>query len=324
MDTDDIAVQGTNNSAVESKWNATQLGYWRDPYIGYFLKSRKSAQNAPIMNRGYYARVSAISHIMKKFIKTFGKNVQIISLGAGSDTSFFQLSDQDLCPKAYVELDFYNVALSKVMTIRKTKPLLDKMGDAWTTCKTKEKGELHCGHYHLVPVDLRDLSSIQNALLVSNIQKDIPTLILSECVLIYLAPEDSAKVIQWTADYFDSAIFLTYEQIGLPTAFTRTMNQNFGSMGCPLLGISAVPSLSSQEDRYRQHGWMHSFALDMIQVYGNLSREENARIEKIEWFDEYEEWRMMLSHYCLVCSVVNKTSNELLATFQQPSSVFAP
>jgi tRNA wybutosine-synthesizing protein 4 len=43
----------------------------------------------------------------------------------------------------------------------------------------------------------------------------------------------------------------------------------------------------------------------MSYVYGNKLNDqgERTRIEKIEMFDEFEEWDLLQSHYCLCLSV---------------------
>ena len=42
----------------------------------------------------------------------------------------------------------------------------------------------------------------------------------------------------------------------------------------------------------------------MFDLYNSfLPREEVDRISRLEVFDEYEEWRLVLSHYCIVTAV---------------------
>lgn len=53
----------------------------------------------------------------------------------------------------------------------------------------------------------------------------VPTLFLSECVLIYMKEEHSAAVVRW-ASTFNSALFVTYEQILPDDAFGRMMLKN--------------------------------------------------------------------------------------------------
>ncbi len=49
---------------------------------------------------------------------------------------------------------------------------------------------------------------------------------LSECVLVYLEPEESGGVIAWAAANFKEAIFLTYEQIHPHDAFGEVMMEH--------------------------------------------------------------------------------------------------
>lgn len=41
----------------------------------------------------------------------------------------------------------------------------------------------------------------------------LPTLFLSECVLVYMAHEQSSKLVRWIADTFPTAMFINYEQV---------------------------------------------------------------------------------------------------------------
>ncbi|RRT58537.1 hypothetical protein GW17_00041798 [Ensete ventricosum] len=65
---------------------------------------------------GYYARWAALRKLLLQFLKserkTNDKNQtekQILSLGAGFDTTYFQLLDEGIAPYLYVELDFKEV-----------------------------------------------------------------------------------------------------------------------------------------------------------------------------------------------------------------------
>ena len=92
----DEAVQLTADDALVSKHSAANLGYVSDPFLGAFV--RKPARRSPLINRGYYARVAAIQCIIQQFIDTAhvdgGGRVQVVSLGAGFDTTFFRLKNE--------------------------------------------------------------------------------------------------------------------------------------------------------------------------------------------------------------------------------------
>ena len=67
--------------------------------------------------------------------------------------------------------------------------------------------------YHLVVGDLRNLEGLKATLASAGVDRRLPTLFLSECVLVYLEPGDSCAVIAWTASAFKRAVFVTYEQV---------------------------------------------------------------------------------------------------------------
>ena len=52
---------------------------------------------------------------------------QVINLGAGSDSLFWNLCDQSLVPLKWIELDFETVVNRKIRVIRSHKQLLDKL-----------------------------------------------------------------------------------------------------------------------------------------------------------------------------------------------------
>lgn len=62
-------------------------------------------------------------------------------------------------------------------------------------------------------VDLREISQLENALVNTGIDFTVPTLFLAECVLMYMLPQQSDNLIQWTAQKFSNACFIAYEQM---------------------------------------------------------------------------------------------------------------
>lgn len=125
----DHAVMETASDASLCKLSAKTLGYFTDPFIQYFVKS--PSRRMPLINRGYYARVTAIEQVVQRFMEAHqAQKFQIVILGAGLDTMYFRLRDQEKIPSQceYYELDFAEVTKQKTMTIRRRKPLMTVLG----------------------------------------------------------------------------------------------------------------------------------------------------------------------------------------------------
>ena len=69
------------------------------------------------------------------------------------------------------------------------------------------------GGYRLITADLRDITGLRALVAAAGIDVNVPTLLLSECVLVYLEPEDSCAIIAWAAREFKRSVFMTYEQV---------------------------------------------------------------------------------------------------------------
>lgn len=69
----DEAVISTNDDASECKRYAVKQGYWKDEYIGYFVKNVD--RKAPEINRGYYARVEGIQVCIEKFLQVISNKI---------------------------------------------------------------------------------------------------------------------------------------------------------------------------------------------------------------------------------------------------------
>ena len=64
--------------------------------------------------------------------------------------------------------------------------------------------------------------------------------------------------------------------------------------GAPLRGLAATPTLEAHVERLKAAGWQQAWAVDMDTVYRNhLPPSEKQRIERLELFDEFEEWHMI-------------------------------
>eukprot|EP00826_Nyctotherus_ovalis_P040487 TRINITY_DN39_c0_g4_i1.p1 TRINITY_DN39_c0_g4~~TRINITY_DN39_c0_g4_i1.p1 ORF type:complete len:293 (+),score=80.22 TRINITY_DN39_c0_g4_i1:128-1006(+) len=269
---------------------ASQLGYFEDPFLKLMSKS-KPRKMLPIINRGTWSRVHAYQKMLFAFFALPGAK-QIVSFGSGFDTTYFYMKSKfpEVAMK-FVEIDFDDIAAKKANIISKN-PILATM--------RKDGGDT----YFLIPCDLRDIAKLSEEFKKVKLDPKIPTFIMTECVLVYMEPQQSRDLVKFCGKFFKTAAILNYEMINPHDALGKVMIENVESRGCKLLGLREIDSLEKENQRFIEAGFTKVQGVTMLDFYNNYSdKEEKQRIEKIEIFDEFEEWNMLQSHYCLVLGV---------------------
>ncbi|XP_008566688.1 PREDICTED: leucine carboxyl methyltransferase 1 [Galeopterus variegatus] len=245
VNTDDEGVRGTCEDASLCKRFAVSIGYWHDPYIEHFVRLSKE-RKAPEINRG----------------QSCGSNGLIVCFS----------QDEDLLPSKYFEIDFPMIVTRKLHNI-KNKPLLSN-----PIIELDSEDTLHMdGHvlnskrYAIIGADLRDLSELEEKLKKCNMNTQLPTLLITECVLVYMTPEQSASLLKWAANSFETAMIINYEQVNMDDRFGQIMIENLRRRQCDLAGVETCKSLESQV----------------------------REIESLEFLDEMELLEQLMKHYCL-------------------------
>uniref|UniRef100_A0A3P9IX54 Leucine carboxyl methyltransferase 1 n=1 Tax=Oryzias latipes TaxID=8090 RepID=A0A3P9IX54_ORYLA len=305
-DTADEAVRATCDDATVCKRFATSKGYWKDPYIQYFVRS-VGERKAPEINRGYYARVQGVNFLLDAFLKKTQCNCQVINLGAGLDTTFWRLKDNNLMPRKFFEVDFPTIVSRKIHYI-KTKPPLSKtiIETHSTDSLLLDAHSLDSDRYCIIGADLRNISDMEEKLKKFQLNTELPTLVLTECVLVYMTPSQSSGLIRWVAETFHTAMFINYEQANMCDRFGQVMIENLQRRQCMLAGVETCQSLDLQKERFLRSGWEHASALDMITVYSMLPQEDVGRIERLEFLDEGELLQQLLQHYSISWATKDK------------------
>ncbi|XP_053412529.1 leucine carboxyl methyltransferase 1 isoform X1 [Nycticebus coucang] len=298
-DADDEGVRGTCEDASLCKRFAVSIGYWHDPYIQHFVRLTKE-RKAPEINRGYFARVHGVNQLIKAFLRKTECHCQILNLGAGMDTTFWKLKDEDLLPNKYFEVDFPMIVSRKLHNIKYKPPLLNPIIELHSEDTIQIDGHmLDSKRYAIIGADLRHIPELEEKLKKCNMNTQLPTLLIAECVLVYMTPEQSANLLKWAANSFETAMLINYEQVNMGDRFGQIMIENLRRRQCDLAGVETCKSLESQKERLLSTGWETASAMDMMELYSRLPRTEVNRIESLEFLDEMELLEQLMQHYCL-------------------------
>ncbi|KAI9683370.1 MAG: carboxy methyl transferase for protein phosphatase 2A [Trizodia sp. TS-e1964] len=322
----DWIVQQTDQDAINARISTAELGYIDDPYARIFApKVDMRYQLLPGMNRGTYVRTMAIDLLVDAFLALSPhsssdklnthpqSNRQIISLGAGSDTRYFRIlasraknPSTPFCPLIYHELDFPENTTKKISSIRSSPDLSSLLhlsnGPPPEAYMPEDTAALYTQAYNIHPLDLRDLPNLP---ILPNLSRTAPTLLLSECCLIYL-PDTSANAIllHLANTLFAPPVPLAlalYEPIRPDDSFGRKMVSNLAERGIELQTLHKYASPDLQLERLRELGFAGGCgAADVNFLWERwVEQEEKERVGRLEWLDEIEEWRLMARHYCV-------------------------
>lgn len=294
----------TNDDAAGARAGCAARGYLEDPFVARFVQ--RPSPRPPGMNRGAWARAQAVRQVLQGFLGRAhgaggGGESQVVVLGAGYDTTFFNLRPPAGC--SWLEVDMVEVVRSKAAVLKSSPDMLSMLngpGGEGAAVIDLERGLVHGKAYGLAAADLRDLTALEGALQALGVQRGPPTLVLLECVLAYLPPEAGRALCRWAAGAFPSCAIVIYEMSGMD-AFGRQLLANLRARGCALPGFEGCPDLPAQRERLAGCGFERLIAWDMDQVYRQfLDTEERRRIEKLEFLDDPDELRLIMQHYCFV------------------------
>lgn len=298
----DITIQETNDNSILSKASIVTSGYFHDPYLPLF--TTRVPRRAPLVHRGYYCRAKAIDHSLRTFIQHHHDSdtrFQIVSLGAGFDTSYFRLKELGLLEKCrFIEIDFEDVMRRKIAIIKQHQVLSHTIGqfEIGTTYHSLKSGD-----YVIIPCDLTNLKALEGYLEKFLVDFDIPTLFFSECVLTYVDFQHSVKLLEWIQNKFKRTAVVIYEQIRPDDAFGRIMMRHFDKVQSPLRRIRELSDMEKHKTLLRKLSYQDVLAFDLNYFYTYyLDEEEKERIVQLEYFDEYEEWNLKCAHYIITAA----------------------
>lgn len=311
------AREKTMHTAVDAyvcKKSATSLGYYDDKYLEAMCGSlvRNSVRKQPIINRGYYTRVACFRQIVKEFLSETRMSGprQIVNIGCGYDTLSFHMLDEGYDDLVLYEVDYEEVILRKTDLIRRSPELRERLGGVENVLAANYGFETD--KVKFVAVDLQQ-SNVVDALALAGLASGHSTLIISECVLVYMNASCVSQLCSSLVSYFDDTpvAWISYDMINPFDPFGKMMRSNIElAGGYRIPGFTDFPSLEAHHKKFVDAG----FCLDTTRVCSMLdayrfmiSDVEKKRLESIERFDEVEEWDLLMGHYSLLLGVRGST-----------------
>ncbi|KAF2147409.1 uncharacterized protein K452DRAFT_323516 [Aplosporella prunicola CBS 121167] len=307
----DKIVQNTDNDASGSRMSAVESGYLDDPFARAFITEQVS-RRYPIIHRGTYVRTTAIDQLVDRFLATDpDQPKQIVSLGAGSDTRFFRiLSKRTSLPLIYHEIDFPTNTSQKIAAIKRAPALLSiitsHLANHADLAISADGTSLHSPIYNVHSLDLRALTgSTPDLPTLPHLSPTTPTLLLSECCLIYLPPGDADGILHTLTTKLIPAptplSLILYEPIRPHDSFGKVMISNLATRGIVLQTLKKYSSLFRQRERLKRSGFASGQgASDVNYIWEQwVSDAEKERVGRLEMLDEMEEWVLLAQHYCV-------------------------
>ena len=75
------------------------------------------------------------------------------------------------------------------------------------------QGKVVSAEYVLLPGDLREVDEVMRDLEGVGFRTELPTLIIAECVLVYMPPDTAQRLVSELGRRLPTAAFLVYEQV---------------------------------------------------------------------------------------------------------------
>jgi hypothetical protein len=251
----------------------------------------------------------------------------------------------------FVEIDHADVIRGKRDIILKQAGMNDlahlKSDQEVATSEEQRRGSNSEHIYRLVECDLTDTAALVDALLNparaaqscilpedrqnesghACIDPTMPTLILAECVLVYMSGKDSTKLLETfltkvfplttttsqTNNNADSAtisttsvgatttpvLLLSYDAVNPDDRFGKVMVETLLRRGIPLSGIAELKTPAAHEARAKAVGFNCVRSQTMKKLHESVSLEDRKHLDALERIDDWEEWDLLHEHYAL-------------------------
>ncbi|EGE81694.1 leucine carboxyl methyltransferase 2 [Blastomyces dermatitidis ATCC 18188] len=314
---DATLVMETNSASTVSKRSVERLYYPEPHFFRHFVK--KPLRRSPLVNRGYWLRMRAVETSVRRFLEEPSEHQKaIVNLGCGFDPLPFQFLSRDaaLCQNAiFVDIDHHKLMLKKRDIVTQCAALRGLLSDVQLTAETGSV-LMRSKEYVGIGCDLGDLQKLEAAL------KDVvgldkaSILCIAEVSITYMEVKLADALIRFMPKLSKDVNFCLLEQYfpeGPDHPFAATMMKDFIKLQCPLHSIHQYPSLTQQEQRFRDSGWANAKATNLWEFWNDpacLSDDDRQSLDAVEAFDEWEEFALFASHHFLLFSTTRRTETK--------------
>jgi tRNA wybutosine-synthesizing protein 4 len=287
------AVQSTSNDALKTKISCVLCNYYKDPFILYMEPGMNHKKFLPLINRGTYCRVYAINSKLHEILNNFRKleeyknsKINIIILGSGFDTTYFNLMSEGYKNIEVFEYDYKKIIDKKMQYISKHKQLSEIIN--------KNKN-----NYHLIDCDITNKKLFSESLSKIKSDENDLTIVICECLLVYIDKDVTIEMLSNINNAFSNVYILEYDLIGPDDPFGKEMIDNLKNRDINLRGFNEVKNVQDQIERLKEAKFEDINIVDMYYVYFKLLPiEDRRRIERLELMDEFEELNLLQKHAC--------------------------
>jgi O-methyltransferase involved in polyketide biosynthesis len=280
-----MAIQQTAHDACSRKVHCVTKGYLHDSFVRFFERDT-TIINSPLMNRGTWLRTTAFENVVKHFADAHDQ-MQVVSFGAGMDTLFFRLKATHNLSHVvrYVEMDLPDMVEEKRRVIDQHEVLRDLATDE---------------HYRLVAADLSHPDRI-GEIVAEHVLPDVPTILLAECVFIYVDEQASRNMLQSMLTKFFtpnlSVMFVSYDAILPNDRFGQMMIHNLAERHIELKSYKDIPTCKAHAERAVAIGFKTAASISMKELYLKTPKAEQQRLNSLEMIDDWDEWNLVHDHY---------------------------
>jgi len=216
--------------------------------------------------------------------------------------------DPKLCADTkFIDVDYEILMQTKREIVRST----PKMNDLLHPSNPDGRGQdsailINTVEYAAIGCDLRNIPRLERLLRsVVDIEKCL-VLCVAEVSITYMQTVSADALIAWTSTLSPDVTFALLEQQSPDQAdnpFTETMMKHFAKLGTPLHSVFEYPGRHAQIQRFSEAGFTHVDYQNLWELWSDprfLSPAQRIALDYIEPFDEWEEFALFASHYCLV------------------------